>query len=155
MSTTISCLLVLVCWVSLAWAQPPVEVTLSRVLDGDTLHVTDGTQVYKLRLIGVGTAERNSLVPCAKSWAEEATRYLTLLVTGQPLRLVFDVVLQDTYGRWLAYVYIPGELMVNALLIEYGLGAEADSGKNRQHREMFRQLEREAQIHRRGMWSGL
>ena len=140
-------------WAALGWAGPPAEVSVHRVLDGDTLEVTDGTTIYKIRLIGVGAAERYSVVPCAKRWAEAAMRYLSLLVTDQPVRLALDVVPQDKYGRWLAYLYVD-DVFVNGRLLQAGLAVLADSGKNRQQRDTLRALAREAQVWRRGLWEG-
>jgi len=92
--------------------------TVERVIDGDTLKLTNGERV---RLIGIDTPESRDN-PKARRDAErtgqdletitkmgqEATEFVKGLVKqGQEVRLDFDVQGMDKYGRLLAYVYIP------------------------------------------------
>jgi micrococcal nuclease len=138
-------------WSVIVGAQPPKDVTVKAVIDGDTLDVSADGQTYRIRLIGVGAPERYDVVPCARRAATAATAYLKALVANGPIRLAFDVVPQDKYKRWLAYVY-SADIFVNAAMLESGLAALETSGKNRRHLPLFAQKQAEAKAENRGMW---
>jgi endonuclease YncB( thermonuclease family) len=144
-------LLLVILYVPEVLAQPPSEVRVKTVIDGDTLDVTADGQTYRIRLIAVGAPERYDVVPCARRLATAATVYLKTLVADGPVRLAFDVVPQDKYKRWLAYVY-SGEVFINASMLESGLAALEASGKNKQHRKLLAQKQVEAKAANRGMW---
>jgi len=102
--------------------------TVERVIDGDTILVTDGKKSMEVDLIGIDAPpivygeEGDAMIPEgnifdeAKKWSkdfdevekmgQEATEFVKGLVkSGQELRLEFDVQAKDKYGRLLAYVY--------------------------------------------------
>ena len=92
--------------------------TVERVIDGDTLKLTNGERV---RLIGIDTpeskpndkAKRDSKragqdIETITKMGQEATKFVKRLVTeGKEVKLEFDVQEKDKYGRLLAYVYVP------------------------------------------------
>ena len=69
------------------------------VIDGDTIDVRIGTEIYRVRYVGVNTPERDE--PCYN----DATRANAVLVDDQVVTLVRDVSDTDKYGRLLRYVY--------------------------------------------------
>ena len=99
----------------------PLTVTRVRVVDGNTLQLSDGRTV---RLIGVDcpefedreknkrNAERLGVNPAQySSYAEKANVFVRMLVTGQQVRLEYDEANagtdhKDKHGRVLAYVVI-------------------------------------------------
>jgi len=83
------------------------------VIDGDTIDVRIGTEIYRVRYVGVNTPERDE--PCYN----DATRANAVLVDDQVVTLVRDVSDTDKYGRLLRYVYV-GEVFVNAELVAGG-----------------------------------
>jgi micrococcal nuclease len=89
------------------------------IIDGDTIDVRIGGEVYRVRYISVNTPERDE--PCY----EDATDANAALVDDQTVTLVRDVSNTDRYGRLLRYVYV-GEVFVNAELVREGY-AEARS----------------------------
>lgn len=89
--------------------------TVEKIIDGDTLHVHNGTQTFVVRLLGIDTPEKN------EQGYSEATTQLTTLLLGKEVSLIQDNnnPTQDKYGRTLAYVYL-GDKLVNLDLIEDG-----------------------------------
>jgi len=69
--------------------------TVERVIDGDTLKLTNGKTV---QLIGIQAPEDEKM-------GQEATVYVRTLLEGKIVRLDFDVHKIDKYGRLLADVY--------------------------------------------------
>jgi endonuclease YncB( thermonuclease family) len=123
--------------------------TLTRVVDGDTLHARcDGDKV-KVRLLRIDTPEREE--PGYSAAGAALRRFLA----DAPLELEFErpgVPVSDDYGRLLAYVRVRGEL-ANVEMVrlgwspfwtKYGAGRFADA---------FRKAEREAREAHRGLWA--
>jgi len=136
---------------------PPPEVLdeqeydVQRVVDGDTLLLTDRSRV---RLMGVDTPETVKPDHPIEKWGPEASAFTKKFVAGGRVRLQFDKEREDQYGRVLAYVFV-GDKMLNEELLRQGLARFtpqyrfSQSMKNR-----FRKAQEEARIHRRGLWSG-
>src|SRR3954449_5642826 len=82
----------------------PGEATVTRVVDGDTIHVALGGADETVRYIGIDTPESvkpNTPVQC---FAEAASAANRRLVEGRRVVLTFDAERRDRYGRLLAYV---------------------------------------------------
>jgi endonuclease YncB( thermonuclease family) len=121
--------------VETTWPENPlIEVALSivqvtRVVDGDTLDVSDGSRV---RLIGIDTPERYE---CGYA---QATAHLERLVLGHEAVLVKgardDV---DRYGRLLAYVEVDGvDANLEMILSGYAIARyDSRDGYGRHERE--------------------
>ena len=84
-----------------------VEVTVKKVIDGDTIRVTGvGRGSELVRLIGIDAPETGEGRTVRECYGREAERWLAeQLPRGSRLRLVFDVEQRDRYGRLLAHVY--------------------------------------------------
>lgn len=93
------------------------RASVIRVIDGDTIDVRIGTEIYRVRYVGINTPERDE--PCY----DDATAANAALVDDQVVMLVRDVSDTDRYGRLLRYVYV-GDVFVNAELVAGGF-AEA------------------------------
>jgi len=68
---------------------------VTRVLDGDTIVIETGE---KVRYQGIDSPEQN------QRWGEEAKKFNEGLVLEKKVRIEFDRVKLDKYGRLLAYV---------------------------------------------------
>jgi micrococcal nuclease len=81
---------------------PPEDGRVTRVVDGDTLHVQVDGSDETVRLLGIDTPELNPM----QCGARAATRLLTRLAEGRHVELVTDPTQdhRDRYGRLLAYV---------------------------------------------------
>lgn len=81
---------------------------VTRVLDGDTLQLDDGSE---LRLIGAMAPHAADAGADAGAWppAEAAQRSLSDLVLGRSVALAFGGMRTDRYGRWLAHAVVETE----------------------------------------------
>ncbi len=132
----------------------PTRGTVGRIVDGDTIELTDGRLV---RYIGIDAPELRRK-DAAGRWvmdpapfAQAATEENRRLVEGRELRLEYDVQTHDRYGRLLAYVYV-GEVMVNEALIKAGFAHPLTIPPNVKYAERFRALAEDARRAHRGLW---
>jgi micrococcal nuclease len=130
----------------LAAAGPTVQVT--RVIDGDTLLLSNGERV---RLIGVDTPELHHPLKPVQYFAREASEFTRKMAEGKRVRLQHDWQRRDRYGRLLAYVYLEDGTFLNAEIIRQGYGFAYTKYPFR-YREEFRQHEKEARENKRGLW---
>ena len=127
-----------------------------RVIDGDTIELTDGR---KIRYLGVDTPEKN------ECFHHQASLKNTLLVmTGNynrpnKVRLYKGKVDKDRYGRYLRYVTAMGpgeEILVNDYLIKWGYGLNVSEKYSDQQlsniKSLFSESEKEAKGSRVGLW---
>lgn len=97
----------------------PSEVFVERVIDGDTF-IGDG---YKIRLLGIDAPEKAQ--PCY----EEAKNFLKKLIENKTVKLEYDKIKKDRYGRLLAYVWI-NDTFVNREMLIKGFAIYRDYGDN-------------------------
>src|SRR3954469_11456806 len=95
--------------------------TVTRVVDGDTIHVALGGRDEKVRYIGVDTPETHKPGTPVQCFGPAASAFNARLLEGRSVRLRTDAESRDRYGRLLAYVYRrPDGLFVNAELVGRG-----------------------------------
>jgi len=131
--------------------------TVTRVIDGDTVIVSGGGRSEDVRLLGIDTPETVDPHRPVGCYGPEASAYTKHLLTGRRVRLVYDRQLHDTYGRWLAYIYLEREgrppLFVNARLITAGYARTLSIPPNTAHASELAALERTTALAGRGLWS--
>ncbi len=127
---------------------------VKKVVDGDTFWIDDGSQKgVKIRLIGVDAPEsRNTATKEIGYFGRQASDYLSKLIAGRKVRLVYDVGHFDKYGRTLAYVYLENGTFVNAKLVKEGYANVMTIPPNVKYADTFLKLERKARNQKRGMW---
>ncbi len=86
---------------------------VARVVDGDTIDLSDGTRI---RYLLVDTPEISGTPEC---YGPEAKAANEMLVAGATVDLAYDEVCEDKYGRLLAYVSVGGR-EINLTLVERG-----------------------------------
>lgn len=130
---------------------------VTRVVDGDTFCVNDGTdEELTIRLIGVDAPEtRNTRMKQKGPYAEEAKEFLRLMIEGKMVRLEFDIDSLDHYQRTLAYVYTDKNLFVNAELVKQGYAMIMTYPPNVKYAEHFLKLQQKARMKGRGLWGSL
>lgn len=113
-------------WLSSASALCPAPSSLpaaqvQRVVDGDTLRLSDGRSV---RMIGLNAPETGKKGQSAQPFAEAAKRRLQTLVDQSDGRVLLGIGQEsaDRYGRTLAHVYGAGGDNLEAQLLAEGLG---------------------------------
>lgn len=102
------------CWTQVeAPCLEPTEVTVVRVLDGDTfdiepaLELPDGGSVDRVRLLCVDAPELTG----GECYGDEAKDWLTERLEGQEVTLHFSEECTGSYDRALAYVKHGGDLI--------------------------------------------
>jgi micrococcal nuclease len=134
--------------------QPPSgEGVVTRVVDGDTVHVSLAGHDETVRYIGVDTPESVKPGTPIQCFAEAASAANHRLVEGEAVRVAYDVERRDRYGRLLAYVYrVRDGAFVNAELVRDGYARTLTIAPNVRFAERFAALAREAREAQRGLW---
>jgi micrococcal nuclease len=135
------------------------EHRVARVIDGDTLMLTNGARV---RLIGIDSPETQYSRRSEgkdQPLAREAAQFAQRAVEGRHVRLQLDKERIDKYGRFLAYIWYVDresseELMLNEELIRAGLArALLRYSYSEKMKRRFRAAEQEARQAGRGIWA--
>lgn len=135
-----------------------VAATVARVVDGDTIELTDGR---KVRLIGVNTPESTTRT---EEYGKEASDYTKSKLNGRKIWLQKDVSETDRYGRLLRLVWleVPTNLMdekeirskmFNANLVINGYAEPSTYPPDVTYAEFFRKFAREAREKGIGLWA--
>jgi micrococcal nuclease len=132
---------------------PAGDGTVTRVVDGDTVHVRVSGQDETVRYIGIDTPESVKPGTPVECFAKAASAANERLVDGQQVRMSYDVERRDRYGRLLAYVYRTRDgAFVNAELVRQGYARTLTIPPNVRFAERFSALARDAREARRGLW---
>ncbi len=123
---------------------------VKRVVDGDTFIVEENNE--RVRLIGINAPESAKPQENPQPFGREASRYLNKKLTGQEVKLVFDVAPRDKYGRLLAYVYLHDGSFINAIMLKEGYAQVMTVPPNVAHAKEFLRLQREARLQGKGLW---
>jgi micrococcal nuclease len=125
---------------------------VERVVDGDTLLLTNGARV---RLLGIDTPETVQPNHPVEPWGPEASEFTKRAITdhASQIRLQFDRERQDRYQRFLAYVWIEDRLL-NEELVRRGFAtAELQYNYSPAMKRRFKRAEEAAQAAGVGIWS--
>jgi endonuclease YncB( thermonuclease family) len=135
-----------------SFSSPSVHesVTVSYVIDGDTLDLTDGRRV---RLLGIDAPEAGFDGEEPEPWAAESTQWLRDRVEGRPVRLRIDEVEKDRYGRTLAWIFDEQATLINRQMLAEGQARLlADFGLPIDLEPSLRAAESEARLAKLGLW---
>lgn len=135
-------------------SEEPVYYAVTKVVDGDTFWVDNGTpKGMKIRLIGVDAPESRKTFNMETGYfGKEAKAYLSGLLDSNAVRLEFDVDSLDQFGRTLAYVYLHDGTFVNAELVKNGYAMVMTVPPNVKYAEEFIRLQQEARENNKGLW---
>jgi micrococcal nuclease len=139
---------VVVVSLGLVSAAAALAQTITRVVDGDTIHVEG---IGSVRLIGVDTPESVDPRKPVEFFAKESSEFTRRMAVGKVARLEFDFQRKDKYNRTLAYVYLPDGTFLNAEIVKQGYG-HAYTQYPFKYLDQFRGYEREARELGRGLW---
>ncbi|MDR2529537.1 MAG: thermonuclease family protein [Synergistaceae bacterium] len=135
--------------------------TVTRVVDGDTIHVTIGGEDRTVRLIGVDTPETVHPQKTPQFYGKEASDFTKRSLLNQTVWLEYDASPKDRYNRHLAYVWLaePGagedtirRDMFNARLILDGYGKVMTIQPNSKYADVFTRFQQEARGAKKGLW---
>jgi micrococcal nuclease len=128
-----------------------VAATVTRVVDGDTIHVNlDGVDTT-IRLIGIDTPERAGPYTHEECFGREASAYTERALDGREIQLEFDVDRTDRYDRTLAYVWLDGALFDRRIVAD-GYAVVATFPPNVKYADRFIAAERSARAGGLGLW---
>lgn len=140
-------------------------VTVKRVVDGDTIELTDGR---KVRYIGIDTPELHHPTKGIQCFGKEAMEKNKELVEGKEIKMKKDVSDTDRYKRLLRYIWVPStssllrsssegqagqEIFVNEFLAKEGFALQATFPPDVANAELFRQAAEEARLKNKGLWN--
>lgn len=131
------------------------EVTLERVVDGDTIIVDMYGSRERVRLIGINAPESVSDNPDRITEAGLASSaYLKQLLADYKgvAYLEYDQEQRDQYDRLLAYVWL-GETLLNEKICREGYAEARSYPPNTRYDEALQEAMRLAQQEERGIWS--
>lgn len=132
------------------------EGVVTRVADGDTVHVRLRGREVTVRLIGVDTPElgdRDDPSAPPQPFAKQAASFTREALTGRRVRLEYEPRDRlDRYGRTLAYVFLDGGILFNRRLVQDGY-ARAYARFPFRYREQFLADEAAARRAQRGLWA--
>lgn len=136
--------------------QPRLDVTLIRVIDGDTIEVMNPqtSKVLSVRLIGIDTPEiAHSNSGKDQPFGQKAKQYLSLELEGKTIYLVYDKSPTDAYGRTLAYVFTQSNELVNCKVILYGFAKSLNIQPNDYYKQTFDQALDASRSATVGLWA--
>ena len=126
---------------------PEHEATVTRVVDGDTVVLSD---LGKSRLIGIDTPEVYGDVEC---YGREASAYAKRLLAGRRVRYAIGAEPRDRYGRALVYLWLGDGRFVNELLVTGGYARTLEIAPNVRYAARLERRASEARASGRGLWS--
>ena len=126
---------------------------VTRVVDGDTIHLEDGTT---LRYIGIDTPETVDPRLPVQCFGREASDENKKLVEGKLVRLEKDISETDRYGRLLRYVWVKdeggNEIFVNDYLVRQGFAHSYSYPPDINYQDQFKSSESKAREENLGLW---
>ena len=125
--------------------------TIKRVVDGDTVHLSDGR---KVRLIGVNTPEFARNGRRAEPLSKEAKKQLdTLFRETRKVQLQLGRQQKDSYGRLLAHAFLPDGRNVQQILLAAGLAYPITIPPNTAYQDCYHTQSDLAQAEGLGIWA--
>ncbi|WP_394184450.1 thermonuclease family protein [Metabacillus halosaccharovorans] len=130
-----------------------LDAEVTKVVDGDTLHVMISGKKETIRLLLVDTPETVHPTKEVQPFGPEASNYMKEKLNGEEIQVELGIGERDKYGRLLAYVYHDNQ-MLNKLLLEKGLARVAYVFEpNTKYIDEFNEIQKQAQNEQVGIWS--
>ena len=131
------------------------QSSVVRVVDGDTVDVSIGGAVERIRLIGIDTPETVDPRRPVQCFGKEASDRAKQLLDGETVWVEADQSQgeRDSFGRTLAYLWLADGRLFNHLMIKDGYAHEYTYNLPYKYQTEFKQAEREARDFMRGLWS--
>lgn len=140
----------------LIWGEDLDMVPVARVVDGDTIRVTQAGEEQVVRLANINAPESVDPRREVECMGVEASQYLTELLADQTVKLLADdtQASQDRYGRLLRFVHLADGRDVGELMIAAGFAHAAPYGKGQHvYFERYQVAQVQAQQDQRGLWA--
>lgn len=132
-----------------------ITVQVQRVISGQTLEVLNPAQqpavIWRVRLIGIEAPDLKQ-----QPWGVLAKNRLEQLLIGkngqQVILLEPDLQQQDSYKRWLAYVW-RNEVLINEQLVKEGYVLAAPRSPNKKYDMRLTRAQEYARVMGYGIWN--
>lgn len=130
-------------------------VRVNRVVDGDTVILSDGRTIRYLDVDTPETKKPNTPIMC---FGPEASEYNKKLVEGKEVVMVSDIEKTDKYGRELRFIFLVGkdtdkiEQSVNVDLVIKGFARNKSYSPNTTYEKQFSDFSYKAQKDSLGVW---
>jgi endonuclease YncB( thermonuclease family) len=124
---------------------------VTRVIDGDTIDVSIGGQVKRVRYIGVNTPETVDPRVPVECYGKEASAANKAMVEGKAVYLEKDVSETDSFGRLLRYIFT-ADAFINAELVAQGFAYSSAYPPDVKYQGTFDGLQQDARAAGRGLW---
>jgi len=126
--------------------KPPSGTTCVEIINGDTMVVNYKGVKQRVRLLGVKSPNIYR-----SEYGRKAADYMFNTAKGRSIKLKFDKRTRDSQNNVLAYVYLEDGTLLNAELLKLGY-ARYDGKYPFKLEKKFQQYEKEAKLHKRGIW---
>jgi micrococcal nuclease len=123
-------------------------VTITKVIDGDTVEIAGGK---KVRLIGIDTPETVDPRRPVGCFGRQASDFTKSGLLNQFVRLEKDVSETDKYGRLLRYVWLGDELF-NETLVRQGYAHASSYPPDIKYQDRFTAAQAIARQAKLGLW---
>lgn len=132
------------------------KVTLEKCVDGDTATFKDESgNIFKTRFLAIDTPESVHPTKEVQAYGKDASEY-----TCDKLTNAKEIILEtdeksnkeDKYGRYLAWVFVDGELLQNELIKE-GLAKVAYLYSDYKYADTLKSVELVAKEEKKGIWA--
>ncbi len=126
-----------------------------KVVDGDTFDLQIDGKTERIRMIGIDTPETVDPRKVVQCFGKEASDKMKQLIQGKKLSVEMDASQgeRDTYGRLLAYVFLPDGTNVGLSLIKQGYAHEYTYSKPYKYQSAFKAAELAAKTAKVGLWA--
>ena len=128
---------------------------VEKVIDGDTITVSQRGNKETIRLIGINTPETVDPRRPVDCFGKEASDNAKELLTGSKVYLEEDATQgsRDKYSRLLRYVYREDGLFYNLFMIKNGLAYEYTYDLPYKYTQEFKSAQKTAELQKIGLWA--
>ena len=121
--------------------------TVTRVIDGDTIEVSQNGQTFTVSYIGINAPALN------ECYGQQAMQANSALLAGKPVIIEKDVTDVNAAGAAPRYVYLPDARMVNEELLKSGMAVAITQLPDTKYQAGLNALSSAAQAAKKGGWA--
>lgn len=121
--------------------------TVTRVIDGDTIEVSQDGKTFPVTYIGINAPALN------ECYGQQALQANSALVAGKPVIIEKDITDVNDAGAAPRYVYLPDARMVNEELLKSGMAVAVTQLPDTKYQAGLNALSSAAQAAKKGGWA--
>lgn len=126
-----------------------------KVVDGDTVDITQAGDTMRVRLIGINSPESVDPRRPVECFGKEASNHAKEILGGKTVRIELDSSQDryDKYGRLLAYIVLPDGALFNQKMVAEGYAYEYTYDRPYKYQKTFKAAQVNARLNLLGLWS--